>query len=53
MKTETLTINNVEWTQWENMRDVYYCAEKDRFALIVDGEFEAVGYLDDVLESVK
>lgn len=53
MKIETLTINNVNWEQWENMRGVYYCAEKDRFAYIVEGEIETVGYLDNVLEAVN
>jgi hypothetical protein len=44
-KTETIMINGYEWrgTQWSQ---IYYNAERDRFALCVDGCIKEVGYLD-------
>jgi hypothetical protein len=44
-KTETIMINGYEWklTEWS---EIYHNLDHDRFALLIDGCIEEVGYLD-------
>ena len=43
--THTITINGYEWnlTEWS---EIYHNLDHDRFALLIDGCIEEVGYLD-------
>jgi len=43
--THTITIHGYEWelTEWP---EIYYNLNHDRFAVVIDGCIEEVGYLD-------
>jgi hypothetical protein len=53
MKIETLEINNLKWSLEFACDNVYYCAEKDRYAVISDNEIEHVGFYEECLALVN
>ena len=48
-----LLVNGLKWIICKTERDgIHYCAEKDRFAFIVNGEIEECGTLEECTEAV-
>jgi len=48
-----LLINGLKWVICKTERDgIHYCAEKDRFAFIVNGEIEECGTLENCTEAI-